>query len=49
MKSNWKYKKGWICKWRRDRYDTADKKYKVIFKYCLNGDHNKPLYSEKKL
>ena len=45
MKSNWKYKKGWICKWRREA--TADKKYEDILKYCLNDYHNKPVYHDK--
>ena len=27
---------------------TKNKKYKAILKYCLNDDHNKPVYPEKK-
>ena len=26
---------------------SANKKYKAILKYCLNDDHNKPIYHEK--
>ena len=25
----------------------ADKKYKDILKYCLNDDHNTPVYADK--
>ena len=30
-----------------EEISTANKKYKAIFKYCLNDDHNKPVYPEK--